>query len=136
MVSTCPLIFIFSILFTKTLAIVPSAPITIGITITFMFLIYCNFSNLWSAGTAKFIIMLIVFFSLHINRSGRRTEIWWSVSKSQRILSLSFSSTDSALCISYLFVWENFNLMHNSQWVTLPTQSCDYYTLLRVSHIS
>ena len=28
------------------------------------------------------------------------------------------------LCIYHLFVWSNFNFLHNSQWITLPTQLC------------
>ena len=28
------------------------------------------------------------------------------------------------LCIYHLFVWSNFNFLHNSQWITLLTQSC------------
>ena len=53
-------------------------------------------------------------------------EIMWSVciSKSQKSLCVSFSRTDFGLCIYYLFEWSNFNFLHNSQWITLPTQSC------------
>ena len=59
-------------------------------------------------------------------RSGYLAEIWWSVCilKSQRSLCVSFSRTDSGLCMYHLFVWSNFNFLHNSQWITLPTQSC------------
>ena len=28
------------------------------------------------------------------------------------------------LCIYHLFVWSNFNFLHISQWITLPTQLC------------
>ena len=34
------------------------------------------------------------------------------------------SRTDSGLCIYHLFVWSNFNFLHNSRWITFPTQSC------------
>ena len=53
-------------------------------------------------------------------------EIRWSVfiSKFNRSLYVSFSRTDSGLCIYYLFVRSNLNFLHNSQWITLPTQSC------------
>ena len=66
------------------------------------------------------------FFFLTITRSGRRVEIRWSicVSKSQRILYVSFSRTDSGFCIYHFFLWSIFNFLHNSQWITLPTQSC------------
>ena len=37
---------------------------------------------------------------------------------------VSFSRTDSGLCIYHLFVWWNFNYLHNSKRVTFPTQSC------------
>ena len=43
--------------------------------------------------------------------------------KLRRILCISFSSKDSGLCIYHLFVWSNFNFLHNSQWISLPTQS-------------
>ena len=31
---------------------------------------------------------------------------------------------ESGLYIYHLFVWSNLNFLHNSQWVTLPIQSC------------
>ena len=36
-------------------------------------------------------------------------------------LCISFSRTDTGSCI---YVWSNLNFLHNSQWITLPTQSC------------
>ena len=42
----------------------------------------------------------------------------------KRVLWVSFYRTDSELCIYHLFVWSNWNLLHNSQWITLPIQSC------------
>ena len=45
------------------------------------------------------------------------------VSKSQRSLFVSFSRKNSGLCYYHLVVWSNFNLLHNSQWITFPTQS-------------
>ena len=70
--------------------------------------------------------LLFFFFFLTITRSGHLAEIRWSVciSKFQRILSVSFSRMDSRLCIYHLFVWSNLNFLHNSQWITLPNQSC------------
>ena len=41
-----------------------------------------------------------------------------------RILCVSFSKTNSGWCIYHLVVRSNFNFLHNSQWVTFPTQSC------------
>ena len=63
---------------------------------------------------------------LIIIRSGLLDEIMWSVcmSKSHRILCVSFSRTGAGLCIYHLFVWSNLNFLHISQWITLPTQSC------------
>ena len=37
---------------------------------------------------------------------------------------MSFSRTDAGLCMYHLFVWSNSNLLHISQWITLPTQFC------------
>ena len=45
----------------------------------------------------------------------------WSIciTKSQRLLSVSFSRTDSRLCMYHLSAWSNLNFLHNSQWTTL-----------------
>ena len=58
-------------------------------------------------------------------RSGLLDGIRWSVCmlKSHRSLCESFSRTDAGLCIYHLFVWSNWNFLHISQWITLPTQS-------------
>ena len=79
-----------------------------------------------SVGTAKSTIRQVLFFLLIITRSGRLADIRWSVciSKSQRSLCVSFSWTDSGLCIYHSFELSNFNFLHNSQWITLPTLSC------------
>ena len=93
----------------------PSTPTIIGITVTFMFHNYFSFLvvfnylflfsfsfifSLCSSGTAKSTIWQILFlfiFLLTITRSGLLTGIRWSVciSKSQRILRISFSRMDS-----------------------------------------
>ena len=123
------------------LVTIPNAPITIGIIVTSMFYIFFNsqarsrylsfFSHsfsfiLWSARTAKSIIWLVLFFLLIVIRSGLLTGIRWSLcmSKSHRSLCVLFSWTGAELCIYHLFGWSNFNLLHISQWITLPTQSC------------
>ena len=51
--------------------------------------------------------------------------VWprWSVCF-PRSTCVSFSRRDSVLCLYHLFVWSNFNFLLNSQWITLPTQSC------------
>ena len=52
--------------------------------------------------------------------------ISWSahISKSQIILWVSFSRSDSGLGMYQKVVWSNFNVLHNSQWILFPTQSC------------
>ena len=63
---------------------------------------------------------------LTITRSGRLAEIMWSacISKSQTSLCVSFTKTYSKMCTYYLFVLSNLNLLHSSQWIPFPTQSC------------
>ena len=142
MVSTRPLIFKSSTSCTDPLVTVPRAPITIVIIVLFMFhslfnsllryqfvsLFFVFFLNsLWGLpGYQSIQFCNFSFFLLIIVRSGCQAEIWWSVctSRSQRILWVTFSLTDSGLCIYHLFVWSNFNFLYNSQWVNLPTQSC------------
>ena len=45
------------------------------------------------------------------------------MSKNLREVCVSFSWTDSKLCIYHLFQWSNLNYFHNSLWITLPIQS-------------
>ena len=139
--NVCHLISKSISLFTKLLVTVSSAPITIGINVTFMFhsffsslarpryssLLSLSFNfTLWSAGTVKFTIRQNLVFLLTIIRSGCLAEIRWFVcmSKFQRILWVSFSRIDSRWCIYDFFVWSNLNFLHNSEWITFPTQSC------------
>ena len=132
--------------FNNPLVIVPKASLTIGTIVTFMFrnsfnslvrLRYLSFFAhsfrfiLWSAGTAKSTLLLILFFLLIIIRSGLLAGIRWSVCmvKSHRSLCVSFSRTGAGLCIYHLLVWSNLNFLHISQWITMPTQSClDLYS--------
>ena len=47
------------------------------------------------------------------------------MSKYHRSLCVTLSRTDAGLCIyHFFFVCSNFNFLHISQWITLPTQSC------------
>ena len=80
---------------------------------------------LWSAGTAKFTIRQVLSF-LSIVISGCEAEIRWSVciSKSPRILCVSFSRTDPGLCMYHLRVSTNFNFLENSQWIPFSTKLC------------
>ena len=126
--------------FNNPLVIVPNAPITIGTIVTFMFHSFFNslvksrylsfFSLsfrfiLWSAGTAKSTILQILFLLLIIMRSGLLDGISWSVCilKSHWSLCELFSRTCAGLCIYHLFEWSNWNFLHISQWIILPTQS-------------
>ena len=127
--------------FNNPLVIVPNAPITIGTIVTFMFHSFFNSLArsrylsffllsfrfiLWSAGTAKSTILQMLFLLLVIMRSGLLAGIRWSVFmlKSHRSLCESFSRTGAGLCIYHMFVWSNWNFLHISQWITLPTLSC------------
>ena len=124
MVSICPLISKSSSPCVNPSVTVPRAPITIGITVTFMFLSFFNsqtrsrslsFFSLsfnftkWSAGTAKFTIHQVSFLLLLLimTRSGRLAEIRRSVcvSKPPRSLCVSFSWTDFVLSIYHLLLF-------------------------------
>ena len=140
MVSTRPIISKSSSPCTNPLVTVPRAPITIYTTVTFMFPSF--FSHLTRSSTYpsfRFLLILLwgqqgkqspqfgrFSFLLTFTRSGRLAEIRCSVciSKSQSSLCITFSTTDSVLCIYRLFVWSNFNFLYNSQSITLPIQSC------------
>ena len=67
----------------------------------------------------------LVFFLFTVTRSGHLVKIRWSIciSKSQWSLWVSFSRTDFELCIYHLFVWTNFNFLHNSLWINFPIES-------------
>ena len=109
-VSTCSLISMSTSPFTTPLGIVPSAPITTGITVTFMFhfvwgcvlfsfLFFFSFSGkvyvvifslsfifLWSAGTPMSTIQVVslFFFLLTITTSGLLADIVWFVCISKK----------------------------------------------------
>ena len=72
---------------------------------------------------AKSTICDVLFFLLIIPWFGCLDVIKWFVciSKSDMILCMSFSRSNFGLHIDHMFVWANF--LHNSQWITLPTQS-------------
>ena len=127
--------------FPRSLKIIPSAPNTIGITVILIFRSFLNrlgrskylslysFSfifALWLAGTANSASWFVLFILLINNRSDFLASISWSVytSEYKRILWVSFSMTDSILCIYHLSAWPNLNLLNNSLWITFPTQSC------------
>ena len=115
MVSTRPPTSKSSSPFSNPLVTVLNAPITVGIIITFMFNSFFNslsrsrylsfFSHsfsfiLWSAGTAKSTIFLLI-----IIRSGLLAEIRWSVCMSKSLLSLLFLASFSHQCLLMVFHW-------------------------------
>ena len=81
---------------------------------------------MWSVRTVKSAIRQIDIFLLSITRSDCLAEIRWCVciSKSQRISHVSFSRTDSGMCIYHLFIWSNLNFKRNSKSITLVILSC------------
>ena len=131
---------------TMLLGTVPSAQIITGITIAFIF--YNFFSSL-----ARFkYVSLLIFFDFHfvVHRDGKVHYtsgslffflfvfvfvllslglVFWLglgdlfVFKNLRIFCLSFSRTNSGLCIYHLVVCSNFNFLHYSLWITFPIQS-------------
>ena len=146
MVSAYPPISISFSPLIKPLGIVQSAPITIDISITFMFngflvlwlgLSTCNsFCFLWFSfcgppGWQSPLFGRFSFLCFTLTWSGLLARIRWSVciSKSQRILWVSFSSTDFGLFIHHLVEWTNFSFLHNSQWFIFPPSCVLSYTL-------
>ena len=95
---------------------------------------FCKFS-LFYFFFLFFFLLLLLLLLLIIIRSGRLDEIKWSVwmAKSQRSFCVSYSRTEAGLCIYHLFVWSNWNFLHNSQWITLLTQSCLLLYFFRVN---
>ena len=71
------------------------------------------------------IYRMSIFFLFNL-RISLLTGIEWSVciAKFQKIFASHFSWKNSGLCIYHLAESSNFNLLHNSQWITLSTQSC------------
>ena len=137
MVSILLLISNSSNLLSKLLRTVPSAPSTFGITILLIFHSFLTslvMSKYFFIFLLSFILTLfscfssvfsLLFFLLINCRSDRLAGIKRSVcySKSQKVLRISFSSTDSGLGIYHLVVLSKFSLLHNFQWLSFPTQS-------------
>ena len=121
---------------TNHLVTVPNIPITIGITSAFMFHscfflirlgIHLSFYPLVSRNSKVGIFFfLFSFFNSFcwLLKGLAKIKLSVCISKFQRILCVSFSWTDSGLCIYHLFIWLNSNFLHYSQWITFPTQSC------------
>ena len=84
----------------------------------FLSILLCDQSGQKSPQFYKF-----SFFLLIIIRSGCLAENRFYLKIPEEFLRLIFQDR-CWLCIYRFFVWSNFNFLHNSQWVTLPTQSC------------
>ena len=69
----------------------------------FFFFFFVNNHSVWSSGW-DYIICLYL--------------------KISDISRISFSQTVSGFRIYHLVQWSNFNILHNYQWFTFPTQSC------------
>ena len=140
-VCNCPLIFKSSSPCINPLVTVPSAPITIGITITFMLhSFYSSLAKLRYLSLFSLSFSFTLFSKFFFLKLSLGLIIWPKlnhsfVSKSQRILCISFSSMDSEVCIYHLFVWSNFNLLHNSLWITFSTQSYTLFELIYCIHL-
>ena len=78
----------------------------------------------WSTGSVKSAIQLGLCFLLteKLKSSGQVWVIRLNIIIPEEFY-VSFSRTDSKLCIYHLFVRSNFNFLHISQWITYPTQS-------------
>ena len=126
MFSSRPLISKVSSSYTNTLVTVPSAPVTIGITVTFMFrsffisLARSRYLFLFSLSfrftqpeRQSLLFGRFIFFFLTITRSGRLVEIRWSVcsSKSKWILYILFSRAGSGLRKYHLVGLLNLNFL-------------------------
>ena len=148
MVSSCSLISMSPNPFTNPLGIVPSVPITIGITVTFMFnrflvmkqgldiylsfrfllILLCGLPGRQSLLFGRFSFYNFSFLLLTITLLGRLSEIMRSVciSKSQRTLYVSFSKTDSGLCIYH--IGQILISCTIPSWLTSPPSCVKSYT--------
>ena len=92
----------------------------------FLFTFFQNYSEVSRNSKVHNFTSSLLFILFIIIWSGRLTEIRWPacISESQRSLCLLLSRTDFGLSIYHLFIWSNLIFLHNSQWITLPTQSC------------
>ena len=131
MVSTRPLISKSSNLFINLLVAVLKAPITIGIIVIFMFHGFFQFSS-----KVAVLILLLIFFQFY------SVVIWDSkIRNFASYLFLLIITRSGLLKIPVEFVcvipqdwcWVvyipfvrmvKFDFLYNSQWITLPTQSC------------
>ena len=139
-VSTRPQIYNWSRPLLKPLEIVPRAPITIRITVTFMlnsffgslarYLSLFSFSLIFLCGPLgrqgplfdrfSFLFFFLFIYYHWVWASGRDYMICLYLEIPENLL-VSFSRTDSSLCMYHFVVWANFSLAHKSLWTTFPT---------------
>ena len=129
MVSTRPPTAKSSSPYNNTLVTIPKAPITIGIILTSMFYFFFKFSSKVEVLILRFTFFQFyslvsrnsgvnnfansLFFFVYYIRYGLLAEISCSVcmSKSNRSLCVSFSRTDTGLCMYHLFISSNLLLL-------------------------
>ena len=134
MISTCPLISKFSSPFTKLLGVVPSAPISRGITVIFMFLNFFSsparskylslfslsfIATLWSPETAKCTIWQVPFFFFvdyhEVWSFGRGLVIRLYFQIPENLVHLILQYKFLVVHGQIWFAWSNFSFLHNSQ---------------------
>ena len=87
-----------------------------------IFLIFAVWSERIENYTLRQILFIIFCVNFH--------ELWPSdyyyicISRSQSSSCVSFIRSDFGLCMYYLEVWSNFNLLRNSLWTIFSTHSC------------
>ena len=110
MVSTRPSNSMSSSLLNNPLVTVPNAPVTIGIIVTFMFHSFFN-----SRARSRYLSFFTHSFSF----------ILWSAGVYVCYVCLCVIFSDRCWVVHIPFVcMVKFKLLHISQWITLPTQSC------------
>ena len=72
----------------------------------------CSPSGWQSRPFGRFTFLLTIIWSCLLARI--------RLSKSQRILCVSFTWTDSVLSIYHLVVWSHLNFLHKSPWIICP----------------
>ena len=143
-VSTRPLISKSFSCGTNRLITLPIVLVIIGITVNFMSRSLFFFFN--SLTRSRYLSHLSLSFSFTLGRPERQSlqcsiyqkdpfvsqkeiicilsERSICISKSQRILWVSFSRTGSGMCMYDMFGKSNLNFLHNTQRITLPIQLC------------
>ena len=86
----------------------------------------CKFFSFFSFYFKTFLLALDLIFWPQLD--------YLFVSQNSRyILCISFPGMHSGLCIYHLVRWSKYNVLHNSHWITFPTQSCLLWYSLCIS---